>query len=133
MAGKIVHFEVVATDAERAKKFYGGLFGWKFKNANVEGMDYFLTEGSDPGGAVYADQGGAKGAPIIYFDTEDIDKSVKKTRELGGKADDKLPIPGQGWFSACVDTEGNKFSLFQNDPSVTMENMPQHEHQETRA
>jgi len=133
MAGKIVHFEVVATDAERAKKFYGGLFGWKFKNASVEGMDYFLTEGSDPGGAVYADQGGAKGAPIIYFDTEDIDKSVKKTRELGGKADDKLPIPGQGWFSACVDTEGNKFSLFQNDPSVTMENMPQHEHQETRA
>jgi len=83
MAGKIVHFEVVATDAERAKKFYGGLFGWKFKNASVEGMDYFLTEGSDPGGAVYADQGGAKGAPIIYFDTEDIYKSVKKTRELG--------------------------------------------------
>jgi hypothetical protein len=32
-----------------------------------------------------------------------------------------MPIPGQGWFAPCVDTEGNKFSLFQNDPSVTME------------
>jgi len=131
MQGKIVHFEFVATDAERAKRFYGGLFDWKFKNANVPGMDYFLTEGSEPTGAVYADEGGAKGAPIIYFSTEDIDASVSKVRELGGTSDDKLPIPGQGWFSPCVDTEGNKFSLFQADPSVTMDSMPQQ--QETRA
>jgi hypothetical protein len=32
-----------------------------------------------------------------------------------------MPIPTQGWFAACVDSEGNKFSLFQTDPSVTME------------
>ena len=131
MQGKIVHFEFVATDAERAKRFYGGLFGWTFKNANVPGMDYFLTEGSDPTGAVYADEGGAKGAPVIYFSTEEIDASIGKVRKLGGTAADKLPIPGQGWFSGCVDTEGNKFSLFQADASVTMDNMPQQ--QETRA
>jgi uncharacterized protein len=131
MAGKIVHFEIIATDAERAQRFYSSLFDWKFKNMKVPGMDYFMTQGDEPTGAVYADEGGPKGAPIVYFGTDDIDASVKKIRDLGGKADDKLPIPGQGWFSACVDTEGNKFSLFQADPSVTMENMPQQ--QETRA
>ena len=133
MAGKIVHFELVATDAERAKRFYSSLFDWKFKNMNVPGMDYFMTEGDEPTGAIYADEGGAKGAPIVYFSTDNIDASVKTVRELGGSADDKLPIPGQGWFSACVDTEGNKFSLYQADPSVTMDSMPQKQQQETRA
>jgi len=59
--------------------------------------------------------------PVVYFDSADIDASIGKVRELGGKSEDKQAIPGQGWFAACVDTEGNKFSLFQNDPSVTME------------
>jgi hypothetical protein len=59
--------------------------------------------------------------PVVYFDTDNIDASIAKVRDLGGKSDDKQPIPSQGWFAACVDTEGNKFSLFQNDPSVTME------------
>jgi predicted enzyme related to lactoylglutathione lyase len=57
----------------------------------------------------------------VYFDSDNIDRSIATVRDQGGKADDKMAIPGQGWFAACVDTEGNKFSLFQNDPSVTME------------
>jgi hypothetical protein len=31
-----------------------------------------------------------------------------------------------GWFAGCTDTEGNNFSLSQNDPSVPME-MPAQE------
>ena len=54
----------------------------------------------------------------VYFDTDDIDKTIAKARELGGKADNKQPIPHVGWFSRCVDTEGNEFSLFQSDESV---------------
>ena len=56
---------------------------------------------------------------------------MKIVRDQGGKAGDKIPIPGQGWFAECTDPDGNAFSLFQNDPSVTMET--EHEHQETRA
>ena len=41
-------------------------------------------------------------------------------RELGGDAEDKQPIPGIGWFARCKDSEGNSFSLFQSDESVTM-------------
>jgi predicted enzyme related to lactoylglutathione lyase len=41
-------------------------------------------------------------------------------RELGGDAEDKEPIPHVGWFARCKDTEGNPFSLFQSDESVTM-------------
>ncbi len=29
------------------------------------------------------------------------------------------PIPHVGWFARCTDTEGNDFSLFQRDDSVS--------------
>ena len=35
------------------------------------------------------------------------------------EAEDKMPIPHVGWFTHCTDTEGNAFSLFHNDESVT--------------
>ena len=56
----------------------------------------------------------------IYFGSDDIEADLAKVRELGGKADDKQPIPGIGWFARCKDSEGNRFSLFQGDESVTM-------------
>ena len=58
------------------------------------------------------------GSLIIYFDTDDIESSIARVRELGGSADDRQPIPGIGWFTHCKDTEGNAFSLFQSDESA---------------
>ncbi len=119
MAGNIVHFEINAKDANRAKSFYSSLFGWKYKESEIPGIEYFVIDGVEPGGAINPMQ--QEPGPVVYFDSDDIDTSIAKVRDLGGNADDKMAIPGQGWFAACVDTEGNKFSLFQNDPSVTME------------
>ena len=30
--GRIVHFEIHVDDMERAKKFYGEIFGWRFED-----------------------------------------------------------------------------------------------------
>ncbi len=119
MAGNIVHFEINAKDAARAKRFYSALFGWKYKDSEIPGIEYYVIDGVNPGGAINPLQ--QEPGPVVYFDTDNIDASIAKVRDLGGKSDEKQPIPSQGWFAACVDTEGNKFSLFQNDPSVTME------------
>ena len=47
----------------------------------------------------------------IYFDTDDIDASLAKVRERGGKTDDKMPIPHVGWFAGCSDPDGNSVIL----------------------
>ena len=118
MPGRLVHFELPAQDAERAKTFWSSLFGWSFDDAQMEGIEYHMTHaGGDPGGAVYPSESGERG-PIVYFDTDDIDAAVARVRELGAEAEDKLPIPGVGWFARCRDTEGNAFSLFQGDESA---------------
>ena len=127
MNGAIVHFELNAKDTARAKKFYGSLFGWKFEPSAMPGLDnYLLIDDLKPSGAING-MSPDKPGPVVYLDTNNIDSSIKKVRELGGKADDKQPIPTQGWFSRCVDTEGNTFSLFQSDPSVTMETEQQYQ------
>jgi predicted enzyme related to lactoylglutathione lyase len=120
MAGRLVHFEMPAQDDQRALGFYSSLFGWSFNSADMPGIAYHMTNaGGDPAGAVYRSESAERG-PIVYFDTDDIDASVARVRELCGEAADKQPIPGIGWFSRCRDTEGNKFSLFQTDESVPM-------------
>jgi len=114
----MVHFEAPASDADRAEAFWGGVFGWKFANPGMEGIDYRMTQSAeDQGGAVYPGDNAGTGV-IVYFDTDDIDASIAAVREHGGTADDKQPIPAVGWFTSCKDTEGNSFSLFQSDESV---------------
>jgi predicted enzyme related to lactoylglutathione lyase len=119
MPGKLVHFELPVQDTAKAKEFYSGVFGWEFGDSAMPEFEYFMVRTSeDQGGAVMPSETPAT-APIVYFDTDDIDASIAKVRELGGQAEDKQPIPGVGWFARCTDTEGNEFSLFQSDESVT--------------
>ncbi|HEY4347331.1 MAG TPA: VOC family protein [Gaiellaceae bacterium] len=116
MPGKLVHFELPSLDTGRAKGFWSGLFGWSFNDPGMPGMEYWMTKtAEDQGGAIYSSE---RPGMIVYFDTDDIDASLAKVRELGGKADDKSPIPQVGWFTRCTDTEGNDFSLFQADESA---------------
>src|SRR5690348_1297211 len=91
MAGNIVHFEINAKDANRAKRFYTSLFGWKYKDSEMPGIEYYLVDGVNPGGAINPMQ--PEPGPVVYFDTDDIGASISTVRELGGKAEDKLPIP----------------------------------------
>ena len=37
---------------------------------------------------------------------------------LGGEANEPMPVPSMGWFSACKDPHGNEFGLWQTDTSA---------------
>jgi uncharacterized protein len=120
MAGKVVHFEISAKDTARAKRFYTKLFGWEITDAQMPGVEYHLIKAGDgPGGGLQPARDGDFRIEV-YFGTDDIEASIRQVRELGGKADDKLPVPEQGWFAPCTDTEGNKFALWQDDKTAPM-------------
>ena len=107
-AGKVVWFEIPATDTGRARSFYGSLFGWQFQQFEG-GPEYHLTY--EGGGAIQPADG--QSGPLVYFGSGDIDASIARVRELGGQATDKHEIPGVGFSSHCTDTEGNSFGLYQ--------------------
>ena len=122
MAGKIVHFEISAKDVSRAKKFYQEVFGFQYKDAQIPGMEYWLIDNGskDQGGGIQTAQDGKTGHLTVYFDVDDIEKAIKQVRQLGGKAEDKMPVPGEGWFANCTDSEGNEFSLWKGDKTASM-------------
>jgi len=114
MAGRVVHVEIGAEDADRAQSFYSGVFGWQIGPPMSPEMDYRMFQtGENEGGAISG--GMTPGNFTVYLDTDDIDASVAKVRELGGAAEDKYAVPGHGWIAVCRDTEGNAFSLWQGD------------------
>lgn len=113
MAGEIVHIEFPAGNADRAAAFWGGLFGWEFGPSMSEDFVYRMARTGENSGAAVLQ--GDVGHPVYYYDVPDIDTAMAKVKELGGKAGDKTPVPTHGWFSACTDSEGNAFSLWQGD------------------
>ena len=119
MAGEIVHIEFPSKDAERAAAFYGSLFGWSFHDSGMPGIDYRMAQTGETSGAAIMPSD-ERGHANYYFATDDIEASLAKVRELGGTADDKMPVPGEGWFSACIDSEGNAFSLWKSDKTAPM-------------
>jgi predicted enzyme related to lactoylglutathione lyase len=121
----VVHFEIPADDVERAKKFYGELFGWKIEKINdPTPMEYWVVMTGRPEGTNAIDGGMLKrqmpGQHVtIYVDVPSIDESTGKVKKLGGQVIvPKTAIPGMGYFAVCLDQEDNGFGLWQNDANA---------------
>ena len=118
MPGRLVHFEIRAGEKERARQFWGTLFGWKFND--WEGtVPYSLIESDGQSiGGLYQSDSPERGL-ITYFDVDDLEAALVRVQELGGEVlEGKSPVPEVGWFARCRDTEGNEFSLFESDAAA---------------
>lgn len=118
MAGQMVHLEIPAGDTAKAREFWGSLFGWEWQAFDGP-FEYHMTRFSDTTGGAILEAEGDKRGTRVYFDVDDINVGASRVKELGGEAGDAMPVPGMGWFSACKDTEGNDFGLWQTDPSAS--------------
>ncbi len=119
MPGKIVHIEIPADDTGRSKEFWGGLFGWEFQNFPGP-SEYHMARISDDSGLAITNMEPGKKGTRPYFDVNDVNAGAAKVKELGGTADEVMPVPNMGWFATCTDPHGNEFGLWQTDPSASM-------------
>lgn len=129
--GRLIHFEIHVDDMERAKKFYGEVFGWTFQDwSDYAGMPYFgavTGDEKDPGinGALMQRQGPppAKDQALNGFactmGVEDYDSVEAKIINNGGQvALPKHALPGMAWQGYYMDTEGNIFGVHQPDENA---------------
>ena len=119
MSGQIVHFEIPADDTAKGREFWGSLFGWQFESYPGP-SEYHMTRIGESSGAAITNVEPGKRGTRAYFDVDEINAGAERVRELGGEADQPMPVPGMGWFSTCKDPQGNEFGLWQNDPSAEM-------------
>ena len=103
--GKITWFEIPAGNTDRARSFYGGLFGWTFKPYDDTG-NYQMT---DSGGIHQSEKNGI----TVYFGTSDLDASIALIKSSAVAPTTPQEIPNVGRYATCTDTEGNAFGLFE--------------------
>jgi predicted enzyme related to lactoylglutathione lyase len=114
MAHPVVFFEVVGRDRSALQDFYGQAFGWTMNE--VPGpMPYTTIEPAAENGiagGVGADPSGGDGHVTFYVDTDDIEASLAKIEELGGKGTmGPVDIP-YGRIAHFTDPEGHTVGLW---------------------
>jgi len=121
---RVIHFEIVADNPERAMKFYKEVFGWEFNKWDGP-QDYWLVktgEDSQPGinggltPKTNQGSGNTGGRITNSIDVPSIDEFSNKISMEGGKVlSPKMPIPSVGYLAICEDTEGISFGIIQYD------------------
>ena len=125
---KVVHFEIPADNIERAKKFYGDIFGWQLQDwplqdgsvytgARTVEVDETTFIPKEPGaincGIVKRDE--YVKTPQVTVNVPSIDECVQKVIAAGGKViKDRQEIEGAGYYAYVADSEGNLLGLWED-------------------
>ncbi|WMD22803.1 VOC family protein [Achromobacter seleniivolatilans] len=112
------YFEIPALDLDRAMTFYGAVFGCAFECIHVDGneMAFFPYAENQPGASGALAKGDSyvpgKAGVRIYFDVADIQQTLQKALDAGGKV--LYPETAVGAFGRVAeieDSEGNCIGL----------------------
>ena len=119
---RVVHFEIVADDAERISKFYQEVFGWTVQKWEGPIEYWFLMTGDEkePGiDGAFGMRQSEEDAVINTIDVDDVDKYSELVKKNGGEiVRPKQAIPGVGYLAYFKDTEGNLWGMMHRDPDV---------------
>ena len=126
---KVVHFEIPADNVDRAKNFYGSIFGWELQTMPMGEGEYtsVMTTDVDEQTRMPLEPGAINGGmmerteqvsgPVITIDVDGIDDALKKIESEGGSiVTPRTPIPGMGAFAYFKDPEGNVLGLWETTP-----------------
>jgi predicted enzyme related to lactoylglutathione lyase len=109
---------------DTALKFYRDLVGWTYEDNPTTNHPYKIIRcgGRQIGGIMQMDEnwGDIPAHWMVYFSVENIDQSVEKLMDFGGKVcvpTFEIPV---GRMSVVSDPEGGTFTLIQLDPKPTM-------------
>jgi predicted enzyme related to lactoylglutathione lyase len=123
------HFEIHASNPDRAIAFYSAVFGWNFQKWDGPMPYWMIITGPDgtPGinGGLCPRMGPepvpgqAVNAYVCVVEVDSVDAYTAKAAAAGGSVCvPKMPIPGVGWLAYCNDTEGNIVGMMQHDPAA---------------
>ncbi|MGH9717488.1 MAG: VOC family protein [Candidatus Acidiferrales bacterium] len=129
MTNQLSHFAIHADDLDRARKFYGGVFGWQFQGFGGGPMTDFCqildAEGKclAPLGAMQSRKFNPAAQPVIGFECSiavtDVDAVARAVEANGGKiVMPKAAIRGVGWVVKVLDCEGNLVCAIQYDAAA---------------
>ena len=116
----VVYFEIPVIDMDRATKFYSTVFNFKFDTTIIDNNEMalfpFTQENSGISGALAKGEiyKPTKDGVLIYFNTANMDETLKLANTNGGKILYPKTDNGIGLVAEFEDTEGNRIALYQS-------------------
>jgi predicted enzyme related to lactoylglutathione lyase len=109
--------DLMTPDAEKARAFYGELFGWTFKIGTPEMGYYTMAQikgrnaagiGQPPPGTPFPT------AWNTYFGVDDMDATIARIKKNGGQVvTEPMDVMQEGRLAFCMDSTGAAFGLWQ--------------------
>jgi uncharacterized protein len=116
MANPFVHAELMTTDINKSKNFYGKLFDWKLEDMQMPDMTYtMINVGEGTGGGMLKNPiPGAPSSWVPYVLVDDVKTATAKAKSLGAQVmRENIEVPEMGWFSIVTDPAGAMLGLWQ--------------------
>jgi uncharacterized protein len=116
-AGKVIFVELVTPDLAAAKQFYGGLFGWTFRDMEAGTRRYAEAslEGRPVAGLLQRPlpaQERRQPAWLTYLSTPDVDATTKTAQQQGAKVlFEPRSLADRGREAVLADPQGAVFAI----------------------
>jgi predicted enzyme related to lactoylglutathione lyase len=117
MGNPFVHIELMSTDTDKAKAFYGKLFDWELEDMPMPAGAYTMIKvGFGTGGGIMHNPiPDAPSSWVPYVAVDDVQAATEKAKELGAKLMKEITeIPNRGSFSIISDPTGSMLGLWQS-------------------
>ena len=111
--GQFVWHDHMSGDEQKARDFYGNLFGWTYEAFKTDMGDYpmITKDGAQHGGFGPA-QGDASPHWVGHVVVDDADAAGKRAESAGGSVLAAMDIPEVGRFAVIRDPQGAVISAF---------------------
>lgn len=112
--GDITHVDIPVSDMERAKSFYGTLFGWQIAEIpGFEGYPMWQAPNKISGGGLEPRSEGFT-QPRSTVEVDSIEETLAQVTEHGGTVlQGKEPISETSWWAIVADPDGNHIGLYE--------------------
>ncbi len=115
--GAFVWRELMTPDVEKAKAFYGELFGWSYEDAPMGDFVYTLIKAGEKAVGGMMPMQGSEHPPhwMSYASVPDVDASASAARAHGGQVPvGPMDVPNVGRFAVIGDPDGAYVTVFRS-------------------
>jgi hypothetical protein len=107
----VVHWEIVAKDAEKMSAFYGEMFNWEIGEGRVRNIGAGIGAPETITGHIRQSE---DAGVVLYIQVLKLGASLAKAKELGGAVlREPFDLPGGPTLAWIADPEGNRVVLVQ--------------------
>ncbi|MEV6177478.1 VOC family protein [Streptomyces sp. NPDC052015] len=108
--------DVGTTDIDRARAFYGALFGWQFRSAGPDagGYGFFQSDGRTAAGGMQTTPEPGPPSWTVYFRSPDAEATCKAAEQAHGRVlFPPMDVTGRGTMAILADPAGAPFGIWQ--------------------